>query len=114
MFPQKQLSEDTKECHTDCLAWYSSDSEDDFVVEPEKKRKAGSCVNYLSFALYKNYLSQLTLTLTTTPSVNQEPQPSTVNGDCNGDGDCNGNGNGDCNGDGRVRRRRLIGRLCPS
>ena len=76
MFPQKQLSEDTKECHTDCLVWYSSDSEDDFV--PEKRRKTGSCINYLSFALYKNYLSQLTLTLTTTPSVNQEPQPSTV------------------------------------
>ena len=48
MFPQKQLSEDTKECHTDCLVWYSSDS-DDFVVEPEKKRKAGSCVNYLLY-----------------------------------------------------------------
>ena len=42
MFPQRQLSEDTKECHTDCLAWYSSDSEDDFIVKPKRKRKSGT------------------------------------------------------------------------
>ena len=86
MFPQRQLSEDTKECHTDCLAWYSSDSEDDFVVESSSRRRKEKQVAALiiCFIIKKLFVTAIITTSTSNPYPNHysisEPGASAV--DC--------------------------------